>query len=271
MGSSGCGKSTLLACILGMLKIDGGEIMVLGQKAKSKNLYRSVGFMPQDIALAGDLSVKETIYFFGNLTKMNSEDLNTRFKMLENFLELPHANQLVENCSGGQQRRISLAVAMVHKPELLILDEPTVGLDPLLREKIWKFMMNETRKNKLTVIITTHYIEEARHADRCGLMRSGILLAEDSPCSILEKYQCESLEEAFLNLCTKQGSIEDDEKVNVKIFNDKDDGSQISEVSEESQEFNDSNKPKFDFNFFNWNIMKTLMMKNYLQIRRQPS
>jgi ABC-type multidrug transport system ATPase subunit len=270
MGSSGCGKSTLLACILGMLKIDGGEIIVLEQKIRNKNFYRNIGYMPQDLALAGDLSVKEIMYFFGNLSHMNNQELDKRFKMLQNFLELPNANLLVGNCSGGQQRRISLAVAMIHNPQLLILDEPTVGLDPLLREKIWKFMINETRMNKLTVIITTHYIEEARNADRCGLMRSGILLVEDSPRSIMDRFKCDNLEEAFLILCTKQGSI-DDEKIEIKVFDNKDNGSQISELSEESQEFNDLNKPRFDMNFLNWNIIKALTLKNYLQIYRQPS
>lgn len=280
MGASGCGKTTLYSCILGMLPLDGGEITLLGQKLRSKEIYNRIGYMPQEIALSGDLTVKETLYFYGNIFQMDKESLQSRYELLHSMLELPHASQLIDECSGGQQRRVSFAAAFIHKPELLLLDEPTVGLDPLIREKIWNFMMNSTRDGNVTIVITTHYIEEARHADRCGLMRNGILLAESSPLSIVKQLECDSLEEAFLRLCTKQGSIEEEDKkiiaidnASLKNFNIKsstDSKSDISDESDESDAFKNSSNITSQYRFYNWKIMRALMTKSYLQICRQP-
>jgi ABC-type multidrug transport system ATPase subunit len=108
--------------------------------------------------------------------------------------------------SGGQQRRVSFAVALLHNPEILILDEPTVGVDPLLRQSIWTHLCSLVAANRTTVIITTHYIEEARQAHTIGLMRGGRLLAEDSPANLLKVHQCISLEDVFLRLCMKDKS-----------------------------------------------------------------
>ncbi|EDX03852.1 GD22635 [Drosophila simulans] len=113
---------------------------------------------------------------------------------------------MIKQCSGGQQRRLSFACAMIHDPELLILDEPTVGLDPMLREKIWDFLVETTRNSKLAVIITTHYIEEAKQANCIGLMRNGVLLAEDTPTNIMIKFGTQSIEDAFLILSQRQGN-----------------------------------------------------------------
>lgn len=121
--------------------------------------------MPQEIALVEEFSIKETIYYFGRIYGMSAERIRERYKLLRELLDLPQGSKQVGKCSGGQQRRVSFAAAMVHEPELLILDEPTVGLDPLLREKIWDFLVNTTRSSKLAVIITTHYIEEAKQAN----------------------------------------------------------------------------------------------------------
>lgn len=121
--------------------------------------------MPQEIALTEEFSIKETIYYFGRIYGMSSEQIRERYKKLKDLLDLPPGSRQLGHLSGGQQRRVSFAAAMVHEPELLILDEPTVGLDPLLREKIWDFLVETTRTSKLAVIITTHYIEEAKQAN----------------------------------------------------------------------------------------------------------
>lgn len=125
---------------------------------------KRVGYMPQEIALYGEFSIKETMMYFGWIFGMRTSEIVQRLQFLLNFLDLPSQNRLVKNLSGGQQRRVSFAVALMHDPELLILDEPTVGVDPLLRQSIWNHLVHITKAGQKTVIITTHYIEEARQA-----------------------------------------------------------------------------------------------------------
>ncbi|XP_018319126.1 ABC transporter G family member 20 [Agrilus planipennis] len=208
LGASGCGKTTLLSCIVGRRRLNEGEIWVLGGKPGTKGSGvpgKRVGYMPQEIALYGEFSIKETMMYFGWIFGMHTSEINERLQFLLNFLDLPSQNRLVKNLSGGQQRRVSFAVALMHDPELLILDEPTVGVDPLLRQSIWNHLVQITKDGNKTVIITTHYIEEARQAHTIGLMRSGKLLAEESPHVLLSIYNCQSLEEVFLKLSRKQG------------------------------------------------------------------
>lgn len=168
LGASGCGKTTLLSCIVGVKFLNEGKINVLGGTPGTVGSGvpgPRIGYMPQEIALVEEFSIKETIYYFGRIYGMSTDRIRERYKLLRELLDLPTGSKLLGQCSGGQQRRVSFAAAMVHEPELLILDEPTVGLDPLLREKIWGFLVETTRTSKLAVIITTHYIEEAKQAN----------------------------------------------------------------------------------------------------------
>ncbi|XP_066145077.1 ABC transporter G family member 23-like [Euwallacea fornicatus] len=214
LGASGCGKTTLLSCIVGRKNIHSGEIWVLGGTPGEKGSGvpgPRVGYMPQDIALVGEFTVKDAVYYFGRVLNMDNKLISERFNKLSKLLELPPADRFLKNCSGGQQRRVSFAAAMVHMPELLILDEPTVGVDPVLRDKIWNFLVEMVRSEKIAVIITTHYIEECKQADKIGLMRGGKLLAEESPARLLEAFHTDTLEEAFLILSRNQdeGRIND--------------------------------------------------------------
>ncbi|XP_014615605.1 PREDICTED: ABC transporter G family member 20 [Polistes canadensis] len=183
LGASGCGKTTLLSCIVGQRRLNSGEIWVLGGKPGTKGSGvpgKRVGYMPQEIALYGEFTIRETMLYFGWIFGMETPEIVDRLRFLLQFLDLPSQNRLVKNLSGGQQRRVSFAVALMHDPELLILDEPTVGVDPLLRQR-----------QKITQNI--------------GLMRSGRLLAEESPRALLTMYNCTSLEEVFLKLSRRQG------------------------------------------------------------------
>ncbi|XP_049880601.1 ABC transporter G family member 20-like [Pectinophora gossypiella] len=209
LGPSGCGKTTLLSCIVGRRKLDSGNIWVLGGQPGEKGSGvpgPRVGYMPQDIALVGEFTVRDAVYYFGRIYGMKMPKLAERFDFLSDLLELPSGGRFVKNLSGGQQRRVSLAAALVHEPELLILDEPTVGLDPVLRERIWEFLA-ELARGGTTVIITTHYIDETKQAHKIGLLRDGQLLAEDSPEGILRKFDCDTLEEAFLKLALRQHQL----------------------------------------------------------------
>ncbi|KAL4708562.1 hypothetical protein ACJJTC_014170 [Scirpophaga incertulas] len=209
LGPSGCGKTTLLSCIVGRRSLDSGNVWVLGGRPGEKGSGvpgPRVGYMPQDIALVGEFTVRDAIYYFGRIYGMKPAKLKEKFAFLSSLLDLPNEGRLIKSLSGGQQRRVSLAAALVHDPELLILDEPTVGLDPVLREKIWEFL-SEVARGGTTVIITTHYIDETKQAHKIGLLRDGQLLAEDSPEELLRKFECDTLEDAFLKLALRQHEI----------------------------------------------------------------
>jgi ABC-type multidrug transport system ATPase subunit len=264
---------------MGMIPLESGDINVLGSKTKSDEIHEKgsrIGYMPQEMALIGELTVKETVYYFGNIFQMDIDKLRDRYEMIRKLLELPYDEQKVEECSGGQKRRVSFAAAMIHEPDLLILDEPTVGLDPLLREKIWKFMLDITRTSKLAIIITTHYIDEARQADCVGLMRNGLLLAEDPPVNILNRIGVDNLEEAFLQLCLKKGVSDEATEENVAAITENNNhveqiemrsnmtnGRENSHMTEASHE---KKKPKQ----LRWQLIRALLVKNCLQLKRQP-
>lgn len=206
LGASGCGKTTLLACTVGMRRLDAGEINIFGARpgtVESGVPGKRVGYMPQEIALYGEFTIREAMQYFGRIYGMTLSQIEEKMKFLIKFLDLPSFHRQIATLSGGQQRRVSFAVALLHDPELLILDEPTVGVDPLLRQSIWNYLCNLVSTCRTTVIITTHYIEEAKQANTIGLMRSGRLLAEDSPANLLKLHHCISLEDVFLKLCMK--------------------------------------------------------------------
>ncbi|XP_062863493.1 ABC transporter G family member 23 isoform X2 [Trichomycterus rosablanca] len=210
LGPSGCGKTTLLKCIVGTLKISRGYISVLGKPPAFPGHEvpgKMVGYMPQEIALYNEFTISDTLWFFGRIHGLSSEDTRKRIKFLIDFLDLPQKNSLVRNLSGGQRRRVSLGAALLQNPRLLILDEPTVGVDPVLRAKIWQHLVEIVRDGRVSVIITTHYIEEARQANTVGLMRNGRLLAEAEPEAIMKKHNAVTLESAFLQLCEDSDQV----------------------------------------------------------------
>uniref|UniRef100_T1J8M6 Uncharacterized protein n=1 Tax=Strigamia maritima TaxID=126957 RepID=T1J8M6_STRMM len=225
LGPSGCGKTTLLRLIIGRLDADSGYIKVFGDYPGSRELGipgEKVGYMPQEIALYNEFTIRETMYYFGRVHNMPYKNIEKRMKFLLDFLHLPKESRFIKNLSGGQKRRVSFAVALLQEPPLLILDEPTVGVDPLLRQNIWNHLITLVQGGNTTVIITTHYIEEARQANvilmickiysvlmfQVGLMRNGRILAEDSPANLLSSYDARNLEEVFLKLCVADQSLQ---------------------------------------------------------------
>ncbi|XP_046646482.1 ABC transporter G family member 20-like isoform X3 [Daphnia pulicaria] len=210
LGASGCGKTTLLSCIVGRRSFDSGEVLVFGGEPGSVESGipgPRVGYMPQELALYGEFTIKETLQYFGRIYNLPAAFVKSQMEFLFNLLDLPPGHRYVKTLSGGQQRRVSFAVALFHEPELLILDEPTVGVDPLLRQSIWNHLVRLSTDHGRTVIITTHYIEEARQAHTIGLMRSGHLLAEESPHNLLSLHGLSTLEDVFLKLCMKDGVV----------------------------------------------------------------
>ncbi|KAL0277532.1 UNVERIFIED_CONTAM: hypothetical protein PYX00_004782 [Menopon gallinae] len=282
LGASGCGKTTLLTCIVGRRRLNSGDIWVLGGKPGEKGSGvpgPRVGYMPQEISLLKEFTIAETLKYFGWIFGLKSKYIKKRTKKLVSLLELPNLKYYVKDLSGGQQRRVSFAAALLHDPDLLILDEPTVGVDPVLRQNIWDYLIEITTQARKTVIITTHYIEEARQAQTIGLMREGVLLAEQSPKTLLQRFQCSSLEEVFLNLSIRQHKLQNktDEQNGAESRQ-----SEFHEVNENTMslppEFNQDEEVNYAYNKENYeecntkpsfkNHMRALIWKNYLWIKR---
>ncbi|XP_075229153.1 ABC transporter G family member 20-like [Lycorma delicatula] len=198
LGPSGCGKTTLLNCIMGTTMINNGKIKINIKKPSD------VGLMPQEVALTTVFTIKETFQFHGKLLGMTNNEIEKTGDELIELLQLPQFNTRIGSMSGGQQRRVSFAVAFLHDPNILLLDEPTVGLDPLLSHSIWEYLIQQVARSHKTIIITTHYIEEARQANKVGLMRKGTILIEGSPAEIMQIYNSDNLEDAFLLLCNQE-------------------------------------------------------------------
>ncbi|XP_073980053.1 ABC transporter G family member 20-like isoform X2 [Rhodnius prolixus] len=172
-----------------------------GQISLAVNHRRNVGYMPQEVALFKEFTIKEIFIFYGRLFGMNVPAVRKRVEDYGEVLGLPDWEHSIGSLSGGEQRRVSFAVTLLHDPELLVLDEPTVGVDSILSLRIWKYLLKLSSAGK-TIIITTHYVEEARHAHCIGMMRAGVLLCEDAPEKVMN--QSASLEDAFLELSKKQ-------------------------------------------------------------------
>lgn len=253
LGSSGSGKTTLLSAAVGALKLNSGKIKILGNPVGVVPGHK-IGYMPQQISLVNELRIKEIIFYFGRLYGMKDGKIQEQLRNVGKLLMLPDNDKFIGDCSGGEQRRVSFAVAIIHEPELLILDEPTVGLDPVLRDEIWKFLIEKSSKNNVSVIITTHYIEEAKQANNIGFIRNGSLL-EDTIDNILDTFNTQSLDEAFMRFAIAQDNQEAFHKSTV-IDNE------IDEVS--TQKVDNFEKPKRS------RVMKALVYKNLVQLIRQP-
>ncbi|KAH6922204.1 hypothetical protein HPB50_010867 [Hyalomma asiaticum] len=209
LGSSGCGKTTLLRCIMGRKRFQKGEVLVFGLVAGtpgSKIPGSNVGYMPQELALYNAFTIEETLQFFARLYLMDPQQCKERAEFLIALLDIPDPKRLVSYLSGGQKRRVSLAVSLIHSPPFLILDEPTVGIDPVLRKAIWSHLKTLSERDNMTVMITTHYIDEARLAGTVAFLREGTILAEESPEKLMEQHNTRNLEEIFLRLAKQDKS-----------------------------------------------------------------
>ena len=200
LGPNGSGKTTAIKILCGLLKSTGGEASVLGIKVPNRKIYPRIGYMPQDVAVYMNLTVHDNLVLFGELNSIPRDELERREKELLEFVELDKwKNALTADLSGGMRHRLSLICSMIHEPELLFLDEPTIGVDPELRASFWVYF-NRLKEKGTTILITTHYMDEAGHCDRVGLLRKGKLIAEGAPKQIVESAGVSSLEEAFLKI-----------------------------------------------------------------------
>jgi ABC-2 type transport system ATP-binding protein len=189
IGPNGSGKTTTILVLLDILDPDpGAEITIDGKKIPKmiNDVYPKIGFMPQELSLYLDLTVEQNLKFFGHLYKIPKRFIDSHIQEVLELIELTdYRKRLVSNCSGGMQRRCSLAVALLHKPEILILDEPTVGVDPELRIEFWNYFKKISKENGVTILITTHYLAESINCDRIGLMNKQILIS-GTPLELME-------------------------------------------------------------------------------------
>lgn len=206
LGPNGSGKTTTIEILCGLLRASSGEAYVLGAKVPDRRTAPRIGYMPQELAMYRGLTVHENLVFYGEVFGLSKQKIDAREQALLQLVDLQDwQDVLVDNLSGGMQQRISLACALLHEPQLLFLDEPTIGVDPDLRASFWRYF-EQLRDEGITMLITTHYMDEARHCDRIGFMREGRLIAEGSPQELLEMTHTGSLEDAFLSYAQTEGS-----------------------------------------------------------------
>ncbi|MEU0876768.1 ABC transporter ATP-binding protein [Nocardia brasiliensis] len=198
LGPSGCGKTTLMRSIVGTQIVESGEISALGLAAGSAALRHRIGYVTQAPSIYSDISVHENVAYFAALYGRGRAAVDAAIQAVGLG---EHAKQRGDELSGGQKTRASLACALVAQPELLVLDEPTVGLDPVLRVDLWK-QFKELAAAGTTLVVSSHVMDEAEHCDRLLLMREGRLLAQLSPDELRAKTGEQNLERAFLALIT---------------------------------------------------------------------
>ena len=204
LGPNGSGKTTAIRVLTGLTSATEGEARALGRRVPDRTLAKRIGYMPQETALYQDLTVRENLELFGDLYGMPRDAFERRKTELLKLVDLTKwENAVVHTLSGGMRHRTSLVAALLHDPELLLLDEPTVGVDPELRASFWGYF-DDLAARGVTVIITTHYMDEARNCGRIGLLRRGRLIAEGTPQQVMEDAGTDDLEVAFLRVAGRR-------------------------------------------------------------------
>ncbi len=201
LGSNGCGKTTTMKMLTGLLPASEGEATILGRPvdATDLNTRRHVGYMSQGFSLYSELTVRQNLKLHAELFHLPAAEIKPRIaEMLHRFGLTEVADELPPALPLGLRQRLSLAVALIHKPDLLILDEPTSGVDPVARDAFWRSLIELSRRDGVTIFISTHFMNEAERCDRVSLMHAGRVLAVDSPRALIQTKHCQNLEEAFI-------------------------------------------------------------------------
>ena len=198
LGPSGCGKTTTVKIMAGILEAASGSVQVLGEAMPKLSIMKRLGYMAQSDALYANLTAEENLIFFSSLYGMKKEKSKEKIDELLALVNLSnHKTKLVSAYSGGMKRRLSLAMSLLHDPEILILDEPTVGIDPVLRKSIWDALTSMTQRG-MTIIVTTHVMDEAEKCHELAMMRDGKLIAQGTPLELRTGIGASSIEEAFI-------------------------------------------------------------------------
>jgi ABC-2 type transport system ATP-binding protein len=199
LGPSGCGKTTLIRALVGVQIVRSGTVTVLGAPAGSAGLRRRVGYATQSPAVYADLTVAENLRYFASVLRAPRSDVD---RVIDEVGLGASRDQTAATLSGGQLSRTNLAVALLGSPELIVLDEPTVGLDPVLRQELWE-LFRELADRGATLVVSSHVMDEAGRTDRLLLMREGVVLADGTPDGLRSRTGAPDLEGAFLHLITE--------------------------------------------------------------------
>ncbi len=198
LGPSGAGKTTLVKMIAGIDTASGGSIYVLGERMPKLEAMHQIGYMAQADALYNELTAQENLQFFAALYGLKGPLRRQRIREVMDLVDLTaDLKKIVSNYSGGMKRRLSLAAALLHQPKLLILDEPTVGIDPVLRQSIWN-ELHRLCDNGTSILVTTHVMDEAEKCHRLGMIRGGRLIATGTPETLKRDTGTSTIEQAFL-------------------------------------------------------------------------
>lgn len=211
LGSNGCGKSTTMKMLTGLLPASAGEASLFGHKVDARDIdtRRRVGYMSQAFSLYSELTVRQNLVLHARLFNVPAPEIDRRVAEMSARFELDAVlDSLPEQLPLGVRQRLSLAVAMVHRPELLILDEPTSGVDPVARDNFWRLMIDLARKDRVTIFISTHFMNEAERCDRISLMHAGRVLVSESPAELVRQRGTASLEAAFISYLEEAGAQE---------------------------------------------------------------
>jgi ABC-2 type transport system ATP-binding protein len=204
IGPNGSGKTTLIRMLVGLILPTSGTIHIMNERIPSHKVAAHIGYMTQLSALYLDLTARENMQFFCNVYGLRGMEQKQRItEMLERVDLADRVNDVVGHFSGGMRQRLSLACTLVHHPSLALLDEPTVGVDPELRRAFWDYFA-QLNKEGVTIVVSTHQLDEATRCARLGLMRNGILLAQDSPQELLRQSGQDNMEEAYLYYASRQ-------------------------------------------------------------------
>ncbi|MBO0846265.1 MAG: ABC transporter ATP-binding protein [Nocardioides sp.] len=204
LGPSGCGKSTLMRALVGVQQLVSGSVSIDGLEAGSKPLRSRIGYSTQAASVYDDLTVRENLIFFARVLGAPGDAVDEAITTVD---LASHADQVVGRLSGGQRSRSNLAVALLNRPDLLVLDEPTVGLDPVLRRDLWA-LFHRLADAGAAVFVSSHVMDEADRCDRLLLMREGRIIADDTPQRIREKTRTDDIESAFLALVDEDAGDE---------------------------------------------------------------
>jgi len=214
VGPDGSGKTTILRLIAGIIDLDSGDILVNGfsTKREIEKVRSFIGYMPQKFSLYEDLSVEENINFFAELYSIPLSERKTRIKELYKFSHLENfKDKEVQYLSGGMQKKLALTCALINFPKILILDEPTIGVDPLSRQELWEMLKTLNKDKGITIVVTTNYMDEVTKFDKVALIYKGKFLINDKPNKILQKGI--TFEDIFIEKCQEYHAYENGSRI----------------------------------------------------------